>query len=173
VYERLLEVGTQFDLKHAGYHAMASCRVEKGYRHWSHDIADEDTPLESGLGFTIAWDKPGGFRGREALLQQRSATVLPKKLVQLRVDVDAATAPMLYHEEPILRDGIIVGSIKSGAFGYRVGRSIGMGYVHCTEGVSPQWLSSGRWEVEVACTRYPASVQAEAWYDPANLRIKA
>ena len=173
VYERLIEAGAQFGLKHAGYHAMAACRVEKGYRHWSHDIADEDTPLESGLGFTIAWNKAGGFRGREALLEQRSALTLTKQLVQVRLDVDAATAPMLYHEEPIVRDGVIVGSIKSGAFGYRVDRSLGMGYVHCAEGVTPQWLSTGRWEVEVACTRYPASVQVQAWYDPSNQRIKS
>ena len=173
VYERLIEAGAQFGLKHAGYHAMAACRVEKGYRHWSHDIADEDTPLESGLGFTIAWNKAGGFRGREALLEQRSALTLTKQLVQVRLDVDAATAPMLYHEEPIVRDGVIVGSIKSGAFGYRVDRSLGMGYVHCAEGVTPQWLSTGRWEVEVACTRYPASVQVQAWYDPTNQRIKS
>ena len=173
VYERLIEAGAQFGLKHAGYHAMAACRVEKGYRHWSHDIADEDTPLESGLGFTIAWNKAGGFRGREALLEQRSALTLTKQLVQVRLDVDAATAPMLYHEEPIVRDGVIVGSIKSGAFGYRVDRSLGMGYVHCAEGVTPQWLSTGRWDVEVACTRYPASVQVQAWYDPTNQRIKS
>ncbi|HEX7374189.1 MAG TPA: FAD-dependent oxidoreductase, partial [Steroidobacteraceae bacterium] len=64
VYERILEAGAPLGLRHAGYHAMGACRVEKGYRHWSHDIGDEDTPLESGLGFTCAWDKPGGFVGR-------------------------------------------------------------------------------------------------------------
>ena len=172
VYERLVEAGSRFGLRHAGYHAMAACRVEKGYRHWSHDIADEDTPLESGLGFTIAWDKPGGFRGREALTATRGSALLPKRLVQVRIDGDPDKSPMLYHEEPIMRDGVIVGSIKSGAFGYRVGRSLGMGYVHAQEGVSAQWLASGRWEVEVACERYPASVQFEPWYDPKNLRIK-
>lgn len=173
VYERLVEAGGPLGLKLAGYHAMAACRVEKGYRHWSHDIADEDTPLESGLGFTVAWDKPGGFRGREALLAQRQLGALGKRLVQVRLDGDSASAPLLYHEEPLLRDGVIVGSIRSGAFGHRVGRSLGMGYVHREAGVDAHWLASGRWEVEVACARYPASVQFEAWYDPKNLRIKA
>ena len=173
VYERLLEAGIPLGLKHAGYHAMAACRVEKGYRHWGHDIADEDTPLEAGLGFTIAWDKPGGFRGDEALLRQRRIAVLGKRLVQVRLECDPESAPLLYHEEPIVRDGQIVGSIKSGAFGHRVGQSLGMGYVQHAEGVSAAWLASGRWEVEVACERHPVRVQLQAWYDPANQRIKA
>jgi glycine cleavage system aminomethyltransferase T/glycine/D-amino acid oxidase-like deaminating enzyme len=173
VYERLLEAGTAFGLRHAGYHAMAACRVEKGYRHWGHDIADEDTPLESGLGFTVAWDKPGGFRGREALIGQRGVKSLSKRLVQVRLLGDAATTPLLYHEEPIVRDGSIVGSIKSGAFGHRVGASLGMGYVHCEQGVSAEWLATDHWEIEVACERYPAKVQLAAWYDPTNQRIKS
>ena len=144
VYERLLEAGAGFGLRHAGYHAMAACRVEKGYRHWSHDIGDEDTPLEAGLGFTVAWDKSGGFIGRQALLAQRERKALPKRLVQVMLQDASASAPLLYHEEPILRDGQIVGSIRSGAFGHRVGRSIGMGYVSCESGVTAQWLQIGR-----------------------------
>ncbi len=173
VYERLLEAGEAFGLRHAGYHAMASCRIEKGYRHWSHDIADEDTPLESGLGFTVAWDKTGGFIGREALLAQRDRGILPKRLVQVMLLEDAPSTPLLYHEEPIVRDGLIVGSIKSGAYGHRLGKSLGMGYVSCPEGVSREWLRAGHWEVEVACERHPAEVRLEPWYDPKNERIKA
>jgi len=172
VYERLLEAGLPLGLKHAGYHAMAACRVEKGYRHWSHDIADEDTPLEAGLGFTVAWDKPGGFLGREAIAEQRSRKLLPKRLVQVMLADDSDAAPLLYHEEPIVRDGVIVGSIKSGAWGHRLGKSIGMGYVHTPAGITREWLESGRWEVEVACSRYPARVQLRPWYDPTNERIR-
>ena len=173
VYERLIEAGGPFGLRHAGYHAMAACRVEKGYRHWSHDIADEDTPLEAGLAFTVAWDKPGGFVGQGALLAQRARGVLPKRLVQVMLADDSPTAPLLYHEEPIVRDGVIVGSIKSGAWGHRLGRSIGMGYVSCADGVSKEWLAAGRWEIEVACERYPLAVQLGGWYDPQNERMKA
>jgi len=82
-------------------------------------------------------------------------------------------APLLYHEEPILRDGQIVGSIRSGAFGHRIHRSIGMGYVSCEAGVSAQWLQSGRWQVEVAGVAHDAAVQMQAWYDPRGERIKA
>jgi 4-methylaminobutanoate oxidase (formaldehyde-forming) len=173
VYERLLEAGTRFGLRHAGYHAMASCRVEKGYRHWSHDIADEDTPLEAGLGFTVAWDKPGGFIGREALIAQKQRGVLTKRLVQVMLQDHSASAPMLYHEEPIIRDGQIVGSTRSGAWGHRIDRSIGMGYAKSDSGVTPQWLESGVWEVEVAGERYPARVQLQPWYDPKGERIKS
>jgi glycine cleavage system aminomethyltransferase T len=173
VYEQLLAAGASFGLRHAGYHAMAACRVEKGYRHWGHDIADEDTLLEAGLGFTVAWDKPGGFQGREALLAQRSRGALPKRLVQVMVEEVGASAPLLYHEEPIVRDGQIVGSIRSGAWGHRLGRSIGMGYVSCDAGVSAEWLATGKWEVEVACQRWAARVQLQPWYDPGNVRIKS
>jgi len=173
VYERLIEAGSAFGLVHAGYHAMGACRVEKGYRHWSHDIADEDTPLDAGLAFAVAWDKPGGFIGREALLAQRAKGTLPKRLVQVMLVDDSLDAPMLYHEEPICRDGEIVGSIKSGAWGHRLGKSLGMGYVSFAAGVTKEWLATGTWEVEVACKRYPAKVQLEPFYDPKNERIKA
>jgi 4-methylaminobutanoate oxidase (formaldehyde-forming) len=173
VYERLLEAGATFGLRHAGYHAMAACRVEKGYRHWSHDIGDEDTPLEAGLGFTVAWDKPAGFIGRDALLAQRARGALPKRLVQVMLRDASDRAALLYHEEPIVRDGVIVGSIRSGAWGHRLGRSIGMGYVNCEAGVTAQWLQSGRWEVEVACERHAIDVQLQPWYDPRSERIKS
>ena len=173
VYERLLEAGRLLGLRHAGYHAMSACRLEKGYRHWGHDIADEDTPLEGGLGFTVAWDKTGGFRGLQKLLEQRARKILTKRLVQVRVDVGGTAAPLLYHEEPLVRDGVIVGSIKSGAYGHRIDRSLGMAYVYNEAGVDAAWLAGGRFEVEVACERYPATVQLEAFYDPKSLKIKA
>jgi 4-methylaminobutanoate oxidase (formaldehyde-forming) len=173
VYERIVEAGKEFGLRHVGYHVMGACRVEKGYRSWGHDIADEDTPLDAGLGFTVAWDKPGGFIGRDALVAQKAKGVLPKRLVQVMLVDDSTSAPLMYHEEPILRDGVIVGSIKSGAWGHRLGKSIGMGYAACDAGVTKEWLASGTWEVEVACKRYAAKVQLEPLYDPKNERIKA
>ncbi len=173
VYERLLEAGEPLGLRHAGYHAMGACRVEKGYRHWSHDIGDEDTPLEAGLAFTVSWDKPGGFHGRDALLAQRARGTPTKRLVQVALQDASPQAPLLYHEEPIVRDGHIVGSIKSGAWGHRVVRSLGMGYVACDGGVTREWLESGRWEIEVACQRHAAAVQLQPWYDSKNERIKS
>ncbi len=168
VFDRIVEAGSAFGLGHGGYFAINSLRMEKGYRHWGHDIGEEDTPFDAGLGFAVAMDKVGGFIGREALAAQR-AGVRRRRMVQLRLPM--TDAPMLYHQEPILRDGVIVGSVTSGAYGHRIGGSLGMGYVECPEGVSAAWLESGTWEVEVAWTRYPVEVAFKAPYDPKGERI--
>ena len=172
VYERLIEAGAAHGLAHAGMHAMNACRVEKGFRHWGHDIADEDTPLEAGLSFAVAWDKPGGFIGRDALLAAREAGTPTRRLVQVALEADGEDAPLLLHEEPILRDGAIVGSITSGAWGHRLGKSLGMGYVASPDGVTKDWIEAGRWEVEVAWTRHPVTVQLRPWYDPKGERMR-
>ncbi len=171
VFDVLTEAGADFGLGHAGYFAVNSLRMEKGYRHWGHDIGEEDTPIEAGLNFAVAYGKPGGFIGREALEKQRAERVRCKRLVQVRLDT-GSMRPLLYHEEPILRDGEIVGSITSGGFGHRVGASLGMGYVRCEDGVDGDFLTGGGFEVEVACERYPATVQLKPFYDPANARVK-
>ncbi|MFA5957638.1 FAD-dependent oxidoreductase [Hyphomicrobium sp.] len=171
IFDVLVEAGQAFGLKHAGYFAMNSLRMEKGYRHWGHDIGEDDTPLEAGLGFAVAWDKPGGFIGREALMRQRESGQLNKRLVQ--VMLEGAEPPMLYHEEPIWRAGKIVGSITSGGYGHRIGASLGMGYVRCDDGVTSEWLAAEPLEVEVAWQRYPARAQLGPWYDPKGERIKS
>jgi heterotetrameric sarcosine oxidase gamma subunit len=173
VFETLWAAGKDFGLTPAGMHTMNNCRTEKAYRHWGHDIADEDTPVEAGLAFAVAWDKPGGFIGREALLKQKQAAVQPKRLVCLALEDNSATAPMIYHEEPIYRNGVIVGSTTSGAWGHRVNLSLGLGYVKNQDGVTKDWIESGTWEVELAWKRYPARVQLQSFYDPKGLRIKA
>ena len=98
--------------------------------------------------------------------------MLAKRLVQVMLEDASDAAPLLYHEEPIIRDGVIVGSIRSGAWGHRLGRSIGMGYVSCDAGVTPDWLASGQWEIEVACQRHRGAGAAAAVVRPANERIK-
>ena len=173
VFETLWEAGKEFGLTPAGMHTMNNCRTEKAYRHWGHDIADEDTPVEAGLGFAVAWDKPGGFIGREALLKQKANPVQPKRFVCIALEDNSETAPMIYHEEPIYRNGVIVGSTTSGAWGHRVNLSLGLGYVHNTEGVTKDWIESGTWEVELAWKRYAAKVQFQSFYDPKGDRIKA
>jgi 4-methylaminobutanoate oxidase (formaldehyde-forming) len=173
VFERILDAGAGYGLKLAGMHTMNNCRMEKAYRHWGHDISDEDTPVEAGLSFAVGWNKKGGFVGKAALEAQRQRNVQPKRLVCLALTDDSDEAPMMYHEEPIYRDGVIVGSTTSGAWGHRVGRSLGLGYVRNEDGVTRDWLSNGRWEVEIAWERYPARVQFEPFYDPKGERIRA
>ncbi len=173
VFERLWAAGKEFGLTPAGMHTMNNCRMEKAYRHWGHDISDEETPIEAGLGFAVAWEKPGGFIGKEALEKQRARNAHPKRLVCLALENNSATAPMIYHEEPIYRNGVIVGSTTSGAWGHRVDLSLGLGYVKNEGGVTQDWIKSGEWEVELAWKRYAARVQLQSFYDPKGERIGA
>jgi glycine cleavage system aminomethyltransferase T len=168
VYDAIVAAGTDLGLRHAGYHAMDSLRMEKAYRSWGHDLGGEDTPLQAGLGFAVAWDKKD-FIGRDAVLAQRGKP-LGRRLVVFTLD-DAD--PLLYHDEPILRDGQLVGRITSGAYGHTLGRAVGMGYVENPDGVSDAWVTSGRWELEIACDRFPARAQFAPPYDPKSLRVKA
>lgn len=171
VFDRLTEAGAEYGLGHGGFFAINSMRMEKGYRHWGHDIGEEDTPLEAGLGFAVAWDK-AAFRGRDALLRAREAGRPARRLVQIRLKTgDDPT--LLYHEEPILHRGRIIGSVTSGGYGHRIGASLGLGYIAVPGGVTPSFLSDGGFEVEVACERYPAELQLGSFYDPKNQRVKA
>ncbi len=171
VFDELTAAGAGHNLAHGGFFAINSLRMEKGYRHWGHDIGEEDTPLQAGLSFAVGFDKPD-FLGRDALLRARDAGPPRRRLVQVRLD-GRDNAPMLYHEEPIVRDGEIVGSITSGGYGHRIDASLGMGYVSCPDGVTKDFLDSGSFEVEVACERYAAQAQFRPFYDPQNTRIKA
>ena len=173
VFETLWAAGKEFGLTPAGMHTMNNCRTEKAYRHWGHDISDEETPIEAGLGFAVAWDKTGGFIGKDALEKQRARTIQAKRMVCIALADNSVNAPMIYHEEPIYRNGVIVGSTTSGAWGHRVNLSLGLGYVKNEAGVTKDWIDSGTWEVELAWKRYAAKVQLQSFYDPKGERIKA
>lgn len=168
VFDDIVDAGAAFDLRLAGYHAMNSLRLEKAYRHWGHDVTDEDTPLEAGLGFAVAWCKPGGFIGREALLRQRERGVT-RRLVQLALqNVDK----LLYHNEPIWRDDVLVGRTTSGMFGHTVGKPLAMGYIVNAGGLADAaFVTGGRYEVEVAGERIAAEVSLKPFYDPTNRRV--
>lgn len=168
VYDEIVAAGKSFGLKHAGYHALNSLRIEKGYRHWSHDITDEDTPLEAGLGFAVKFAKPGGFIGLEALLRQKQVGIT-RRLLQFRL---TDPLPLLYHNEPIWRDNEIVGFVTSGAYGHTLGGSIGLGYVAIESGTVLNAALDGNFEIEVACERVQAEASLRPLYDPTNERIR-
>lgn len=176
VYDQLVKAGEKHGLTHAGYFAMNVCRTEKGFRHWGHDIADEDTPVEAGLGFAVAWDKPD-FIGRDAVVAQKEKGVPARRMVQICLDQDDEETPLMFHEEPIYRNGVMVGTTTSGAWGHRIGKSIGMGYITCPEEdggkATKDWIEAGSYEVEIAWRRYTAQVQLKPLYDPAAARVKA
>ncbi|MBU2965104.1 FAD-dependent oxidoreductase [Amphritea sp. 2_MG-2023] len=169
VYELLMEAGEEFAIKPYGYHTMNSLRMEKCYRHWGHDITDEDTALEAGLGFASDFEKEGGFIGKEALLAQKAAGPLKKRFVAFLFE---NPEPLCYHEEPIYANGKIVGRTTAGMFGHTVGATVAMGYVVNEEGVTKEWLDNTDFEIEVECERYAVKPSLRSFYDPAMEKIK-
>lgn len=170
IYDTITEAGAPSGLRHAGYHALNSLRIEKAYRSWGHDISSGDTPLEAGLGFAVAWDKPGGFIGREALAEQRAAGVT-RRLVQFAFDDPDAFA---YHDEPIYRDGELVGRVASAMYGHTLGRCVALGYVDAPSPGTPRsWFESGAYEIEIATERCSARASLRPLYDPKSERPKS
>jgi 4-methylaminobutanoate oxidase (formaldehyde-forming) len=166
VFESLMAAGEDLGLKLCGLHAMDSCRIEKGYRHFGHDITDEDHVLEAGLGFAVKTSKD--FLGRDAVLRKREAGLARRMAQFLLLDPE----PLLFHNEPLLRDGKIVGHLTSGNYGHALGGAVGMGYIPCA-GESVESLQASRYEIDVAGRIVPARMSLAPLYDPKSARIKA
>ena len=169
VYETIVREGNEYGLMHAGYHALESLRLEKAYRSWGHDITSVDTPLEAGLRFAVAFDKGVDFIGRDALLRQRENGVDKRLAIFVLEDPE----PLLLGDEPIFRDGVIVGRTTSGNYGHALGRSVAMGYLKNEEGATPAWIRGGAYEIELATQRFPARVRLTPPYDPKSERVLA
>ena len=168
VFDAIVEAGRPHGLKLAGLHALDSCRIEKAYRHWGHDIGDEDTPLDAGLMFAVKLDNRD-FIGRDALLRQRDKGST-RRLVQFKLSDPEL---MLYHDEPVLADGKMVGRTTSGAYGHALGGAIALGYIHEPDGDFAGLINSAKFEIEVAGRTVAASVSLAPMYDPKSLRIRA
>ena len=168
VYDAIVAAGAVFGLKHIGYHALNSLRMEKGYRHWGHDITDEDTPLDAGLGFAVKLDKPGGFIGRDALLRQKESG-LRQRLVQFLLN---SPEPLLYHNEPIWQGERIAGYIRSGMYAPTLGAACGLGYVDAVDGGVVGPIGADDYEIEIAGVRHPVTASLRPMFDPTSARIK-
>ena len=141
--------------------------------HYGADIGEDDTPLEAGLRFAVAFDKPGGFIGRDALLRQRDGGHLESRIVSLCVrEATQKSGPYLYRNEPVWKGGEIVGYVTSGVWGFRLDRSLGMASVRRAGGVTSGWLAEGDFEVEVAGVRHAIDVQFAGFYDPKGARLR-
>ena len=169
VYDAIMKTGESFGLRLAGFHAMNSLRLEKGYRHWGHDMTSDDNPLEAGLGFAVAMEKAGGFLGREALEREKKR-VLTQRLVGFVLE---DPEPMLYHDEPIWRNGERVGQIGSGMYGHTLGRSLGLGMVKAENGVTREFVRSGQYEIEIAGQRVAARASLRPFYDPESKKVRS
>jgi 4-methylaminobutanoate oxidase (formaldehyde-forming) len=170
-FDYLWQKGESHGLRLAGMHTLDSCRMEKKFVHYGHDIADQDTPLECGMGFVCAFDKEIPFTGREAILKQKeSGSFMHKRLVQfLLQDAEA----MLYSHEPILRDGVIVGHLTSGNYGHTLGGSVGLGYIEVEDEVDREYIESGNFAIDVGGDHIPAKASLSAMYDPKAERMRA
>lgn len=166
VFEAIEEAGQELGLKLCGLHTLDSCRIEKAFRHFGHDIADEDHVLEAGLGFAVKVDK-GDFIGRDAVLRKKAAG-LDRRLVQFRL---SDPEPLLFHNEAIVRDGEIVGTITSGNYGHHLGGAIGLGYVPSKE-ENPEQILASNYEIEIAGVRVKAEASLKPMYDPKAERVR-
>ncbi|MCA3507550.1 MAG: FAD-dependent oxidoreductase [Rhodobacter sp.] len=168
VYEALMAAGAGQGLVNAGYRAIETLRLEKGYRAWGSDIGPDHTPVEAGLAWACKMKSGLPFLGREAVAAQLAGGVT-KRLAGFTVDDPAV---ILLGRETIYRDGVRVGWLSSGGFGHTLGKPIGYGYVRNVGGVTEDWMKSGRYTLEVASERVPCQIHAAPLYDPSNLRVR-
>ena len=170
VYDRITEAGIDYGLMPVGLKSLASLRMEKGYRDYGHDIDNTDSVLEAGLGFAVALDKPGGFIGRDAVLARKAEGPLRKRLLQVQV---TDPEPLMYHAEPVLRNGVPVGYIRAASYGFTLGGAVGLAMIEADEPIDAAWIDAGEWTVEIAGHTFPAIASLKPLYDPTNARIRA
>jgi heterotetrameric sarcosine oxidase gamma subunit len=170
VYDDLAAAGRDLGFAPVGLSAMTSLRLEKGYRDFGVDIDNTDNPVEAGLGFAVAWDKPGGFTGREALLAARAEGPPRDRVVGLLAEDPAAD---LFGNEPLLADGQWAGYVRAAAFGHTLGAAVGLAQVTCADGVTAGWLKDTKFAVRTPAGDVPARLQIAPFYDPSRARILA
>jgi glycine cleavage system aminomethyltransferase T len=168
VYDRIVEAGEHVGLRHAGLKALASLRMEKGYRDYGHDIDNTDSVLEAGLGFAVDLKKPS-FLGREAVLAKKAEGPLKRRIVQVLVK---DPEPLMFHAEVVRRNGKPVGYVRAASYGFTVGGAVGLVMVEGGETVDQAYLDQGTWEVEIAGKTYPAVASIKPLYDPEMKKIK-
>ncbi len=170
VYDRLVKAGEPLGLVHAGLKALASLRMEKGYRDYGHDIDNTDSVLEAGLGFAVDLKKEGGFIGKDAVLAKKAEGPLKRRIVQV---LCTDPEPLMFHAEPVWRNGKAVGYVRAASYGHTLGGAVGLAMIEGGgEVVDGKFLESGEWQVEIAGKRYPARASMKPLYDPDNAKVK-
>ncbi len=169
VYDRVVAAGEPLGLKHAGLKALASLRMEKGYRDYGHDIDNTDSVLEAGLGFAVDLARPTEFIGRKAVEAKKAAGPLTRRLVQILVD---DPEPLMFHAEVVRRNGVPVGYVRAASYGFTLGGAVGLAMIEAGEPLDQAYLDRGTWEVDIADRLYPARASLRPLYDPTMSRIK-
>jgi 4-methylaminobutanoate oxidase (formaldehyde-forming) len=172
VAELIEEKGRAYSLKLCGMHTVDSCRTEKGYRHFGHDITDDDHVLEAGLGFAVKVGKKpskfGNFIGCDAVIKKQEKG-LERRLMQFLLNDPEI---MLYHNEPILRNGEVVSYLTSGSYGHALGGAVGLGYIDCEPSASDKELLSDTYTLEVEGEVQAVRVSLAPMFDPSNAKIR-
>ncbi|HEY6035121.1 MAG TPA: FAD-dependent oxidoreductase [Kofleriaceae bacterium] len=168
VYDRIVAAGEQVGLVHAGLKTLASCRMEKAYRDYGHDIDNTDTVLEAGLGFAVDLKKPD-FVGKASVVAQKADGPLKKRLVQVLVKDPEA---LLFHAEIIRRDGVELGYVRAASYGHTLGGAVGLAMLVAPEPIDAKFLETGTWDVQIANTRYPITVSLKPLFDPTNSKVR-
>ena len=168
VYEALMDEGKKYGIVNAGYRAIESLRLEKGYREWGSDITSDNTPFEAGLGWAVKINSGTEFTGREKLLYKLKKP-LKKMLACFTIDDPEV---LLLGRETIIRNGEVAGWLTSGGWGYTMGKNIGYGYVRHPDGVDREFLDSGNYELEIATARYECILHSGPLYDPGMIKVK-
>ena len=169
VYDRIVEAGDAFGLKHAGLKALSSLRLEKGYRDYGHDIDNMDDPYTTGLGFAVRLDKDSDFIGKQSCIERKADLHYPHRLVQILLQ---DPEPLMIHSEVVLRNGQPVGEVRAASYGHTLGASVGLAMV-AGDPVDADYLAAGTWEVDIGGTRCPATVSLKPLYDPGMKRVRA
>jgi 4-methylaminobutanoate oxidase (formaldehyde-forming) len=170
VYDRLALAGERVGLVHAGLKTLASCRMEKGYRDYGHDIDNTDSILEAGLGFAADLKKPGGFLGKDAVLAKKAEGPLKRRILQIMLK---DPEPLMFHAEIVHRNGKPVGYVRAASYGHTLGGAVGLAMVDGGgEAVDGTWIEAGNWEVEIAGKKWPARASMKPLFDPGNDKIK-
>jgi len=169
-YDLIVEAGEKFDLRHAGLKALASLRMEKGYRDYGHDMDNTDNAYEAGLGFAVNLKKEGDFIGKEACIRIKEEGKRTRRLAQVLVK---DPEPFLFHAEVVRRNGKPVGYVRSGSYGFTLGGAVGLFMIEADEPINKDYMADSKWDVEIAGKIYPAEVSLRPFYDPKMERIKA
>jgi len=170
IFKALQEAGAPHGLRLYGTHTMNSCRIEKAFREWGHDITDQETPHDAGLMFACKLKGATDFRGRAALDRAKASGPPKTRLVQVLLQ---DPEPLLFHNEPLYRDGILVGLVTSAGYGHSLGAAAGLAAVHHSDGVDATYIESGAYAIEVAGAQVPAKVSLRPFYDPSGSRMRA
>jgi 4-methylaminobutanoate oxidase (formaldehyde-forming) len=169
VYERIMQAGEEFGLRHAGIKALGSLRLEKAYRDYGHDIDNTDNPWDVGLGFAVRIDTDRDFIGKRAALETKARWRGNRRLVQVRV---RDPEPMLHHGEIVLCNGRRVGNVRSGSYGHTLGGAVGLAFVELAESITDDVLRNADWQVDIAGILYPADLSLRPLYDPELARVR-